>query len=566
MSITGSYFYITMSKILSDNADKEYIQVLNQINDNMESQLDVIQSTITFFMSNPLIRENLEKESFTEGTITQEMKKIEIEKQLSYMLINNYLWDSKLIKSVYIFENEDYYYHIERNDLSAPVSLKHNLKAYISISLNDEGLKILPPSKDDATIYFIRNMKSMYSLDYIGTIMFAIDVNSLSKVYNDINHYTSALAFVIDRNNDVLLHTDASMLGSKMSDSLFDNQELKQLKEVYFKGENYLSATEAIKKYNLASTIAVPKNQILSNLSKSILKYFNVILFILLFFLILSIFISSRVLKPIKDMMKNIAQLRNGNFAVKMPEYKDYEFNQLSVVFNKMTSEIQYLINDVYKKQLLLKDAELKTLQSQINPHFLFNVLDTISWHARTAGNTSINDIVTPLAHILRANITMNSREKVTIQEELQYVQFYLSIQKSRFGDRLITELNIADDNIKDFFIPRLCIQPLVENAVVHGLEEKIGDGRLIVNLYREDYIIFIEIIDNGIGFAIDKLNLDQPDNPFIISEKHTNIGLYNSNKRIKLIYGEEYGICVESKLNEGTKVTVRFPIDKGEL
>jgi two-component system sensor histidine kinase YesM len=555
-----------MSKILSDNADKEYINILNQINSNLESQLDVIQSTLIFFISNPLIRENLEKEAFSEGTITQAMKKLEIEKQLSYMLINNYLWDSKLIKSVYIFENKDYYYHIEHNDLPVIVSSQNNLKAYKTISINNEDLKIVAPSKTDATIYFVKNMRSMYSLDYIGTIIFAIDISSLSKVYDDINHYTSALAFVIDSNNDVLLHTDSNMLGSKINNSLFDNQELKQLKEVHFKDENYLAATKAIKKYNLTSTIAVPKNQILSNLSKSILEYYNVILLILFFFLIISVFLSSRVLKPIKDMMKNIGYLRNGIFTVKMPQYKDYEFNQLSDVFNKMTSEIQYLINDVYKKQLLLKDAELKSLQSQINPHFLFNVLDTISWHARTAGNTNINDIVTPLSHILRANITMGSREKVTIREELQYVEFYLSIQKIRFGDRLITELNISDDYIRDFFIPKLCIQPLVENAVVHGLEEKIEDGKLTINLYSIDNIIIFEIIDNGVGFAIDKLNLDQPDNPFIISEKHTNIGLYNSNKRIKLIYGDEYGICVESKLNQGTQVTVRIPIDKGEL
>jgi len=551
-----------MSDTLVNNASKDFNYIIDQIDSRIESQLDIINSTIFFFMSNPIIRQYLQSEEHNIENQAQAMKKIEIEKQLSYLLTYSYLWDYKLIKSVYIFEDRYTYYSVGQGSLPLSTSLQRNLKVYKSISLEDEDIIIIPPSQDDPTIYFAKNMKSIYSLKYIGTIIFAIDVDSLSGVYSSISQYKNSIAFLVDSNNNILLHTDPNMLGKKNVNQ-FDISSPAQLKEVNINNNIYFVTSKVIEKYGLTSVVEVPKNQIISNISKNILSYSSIVIIILFIFIGLTIVLSAKVNKPIKDLMKNIEKMRNGNFTTKMPSYNDYYLNRLSDIYNRMTDEIQYLINDVYKKQLLLKEAELKSLQSQINPHFLFNVLDTISWHARAAGNQEIINILTPLSRLLRANINMSNREKTSIREEMEYVMFYLSIQKGRFDDRFEYEINIDNNDIMDYFIPKLCVQTAVENAVIHGLEEKTENGKLTINFHQNYNTVLIEIIDNGVGFDVDKLDLDRSYDASSVAEKHESIGLYNSNKRIKLLYGEEYGIKVESRINAGTKVTICVPVDK---
>jgi two-component system sensor histidine kinase YesM len=562
VSVIGAYFYFTTSEILYENTSKDISHMLLQINNTMESQLDIIDSTLQFFMLNPNVREDLEKD--TQGdSYSQAMKKIDIEKQLSYLLLYNYLWDSKCIKSVYIFNNSEDFYHIERT-YSTSV-LEENQMIYNKCSKSDDELQIFPPSSTNHTLYFARNLKNMYSLDYVGTIIMGIDVDTLQGTYSGVNQYQGAQAFLIDSNNTVVLNTDMSLLGRRADDSLSLYSGRTCFLETKMNGDSYYIASKAIDKYAWTSIILIPKKQVFSKLSSSFSFYINVILILLVVFLILSVFLSSLIMRPIRKLMSRIELVRKGNYDVKMPRYNVLELDQLSEAFNKMTGEIQYLINDVYKKQLLLTESELKALQAQINPHFLFNVLDTVLWYARAAKNDEIAKIIAPLGHILRTNITMGSREKIRVNDELQYIEFYMSIQKSRFGERLQTEIRVEDDDIRDLYIPKLCIQPIVENAIVHGLEEKVSDGILAVNAYRRENLLVFEVIDNGVGFNPDDINLDGPETNVNEMKSHTNIGLYNANKRIKLLYGEEYGITLESNIGVGSKVTVILPQDHGE-
>lgn len=559
---TGGFFYHTMSNTLRHNATKELSQILNQTNANLQSQFDIIDTTLTFFMSNPAIRENLEKEAPNYDLLSSAMKKVNIEKQLSYLLIYNYIWDTKLIKSVYIFDDKRSCYHIEHNNLTAKTSLQRNLNALARSSPSLESIQILPPSETDQTLYFVRNMKSEYSLDYIGTIIFAVDIAPLCKNYDAISQYKESLAFLSNKNQVILLHTDPAMLGRKTPAALTRYQDSK-LTETSYKGQQFLSMSKVIKKYGFTSNVLLSTNQVYANLSNSLAGYAHVIILMLILCLMLSIFLSSQITKPIKTLMKNMENIRNGDFTNKMPTYRDLELRRLSEVFNRMTDEIQYLINDVYKKQLLLKKSELKALQSQVNPHFLFNVLDTISWLARSGESKRINEIVTPLAAYLRDSITIEGKEKITLRDELQHIKFYLSIQQSRFQDRFESKLHIADNSILDYYIPKYSLQPFVENAIIHGLEEKVANGLLVI---RFDYApdgIEIEIIDNGVGFHWDQHFLEEST---MKNESHTSIGIYNSNKRIKLLYGDAYGVSIVSKIGEGTQVTVRIPLDKGDL
>ena len=166
----------------------------------------------------------------------------------------------------------------------------------------------------------------------------------------------------------------------------------------------------------------------------------------------------------------------------------------------------------------------------------------------------------------MRSCINLTLTEKITIGEELQYIYHYLSLQKIRFEDKLETEVHISDSSIASCYLPKLCVLPIVENAIVHGLEGKRGKGHLVMKVYLESESVVFEITDDGIGFIPEKLNFNQLESIEMRKNNHRSIGLYNSNKRIKLMYGETYGLSINSQIHEGTKVILIIPIDKGDL
>ena len=231
-----------------------------------------------------------------------------------------------------------------------------------------------------------------------------------------------------------------------------------------------------------------------------------------------------------------------------------------------MVQEISDLINKVYTSNLLLKQAEIERLQSQMNPHFLTNTLATISTSALLNNDQEVHEMITCLNDLVTANL-YNSKAGnhfVPIQEELDYVRKYLTIQQFRFQDKLRYHIDIENEALLDCFLPRLSIEPIVENAVIHGIQSKNTDdpGCINICLFDEgDDLLFI-VADNGKGFEVKKL-LQTDNNP---SHGH-NIGILNTHHRIQLLFGEPYGLEFESTLGVGTLVTMRIPrITKANL
>jgi two-component system sensor histidine kinase YesM len=210
----------------------------------------------------------------------------------------------------------------------------------------------------------------------------------------------------------------------------------------------------------------------------------------------------------------------------------------------------------------LLKDAELERLRSQVNPHFIFNVLETISWEARLAGNENVYKMITGLGTLIRSSIGNETREKVTIAQELEYVDAYLSLQRVRFQNRLKVDVAIDDKRILRSHIPKLALQTAVENAIVHGIEDKRGESRIEIRAGIEDGWILLTVQDDGIGFDAGELNpMAEPS----ASDGHARTGLLNTDKRIRLIYGEDCGIRIESTSGVGTRVFIKLPVDYEE-
>ena len=256
----------------------------------------------------------------------------------------------------------------------------------------------------------------------------------------------------------------------------------------------------------------------------------------------------------------------NGDFNIAKKLKGNDEIADLYDNLNVMINSMQQLLVVVYEEQLQKeklksrqKEVEFKMLANQINPHFLYNTLETIRMKARCNNELEIEELVKMLAKIMRRNIEVGDT-LVSFKSELDLMEYYLKIQQYRFADRIQYKIDVCCD-ISNYKIIPLIIQPIVENAFVHGLESKEGNGIINVIIDKSDKL-YIYVKDNGVGISNEVMEeIENSLNDYSISDQ-THIGLNNVNQRIKLLYGEEYGLCIKSDYLEGTTVTIELPLN----
>lgn len=228
-----------------------------------------------------------------------------------------------------------------------------------------------------------------------------------------------------------------------------------------------------------------------------------------------------------------------------------------------MSSELKYQFETIYQEELALKDANIKALQSQINPHFLNNTLEIINWEARMNGNDNVSGMIEALTTMLNATMNRKQRRFVMLSEELSYVDAYLYIISSRYGERFQVHREI-DESLLGVSVPILIIQPIVENAVEHGVEEN-RKGIVEIKIYREEDKLSLKVINDGILKESDKEKIRRllGEGEAKLDESHISLGIRNVNRRLKIIYGDDCGLTVESDEENKTVSTILVKLPK---
>ena len=288
-----------------------------------------------------------------------------------------------------------------------------------------------------------------------------------------------------------------------------------------------------------------------------------VFLFCILIGFSLSFLFSIRLGAPIKRLTRRLSLIAQGDFSRDPSIETNDEVGAIGRQINQMSGQIDSLLKNRIQDEKEKKDLEIKMLQAQINPHFLYNTLDSIKWIATVQKNTGIVQVVTALSSLLK-NMAKGFNEKVTLRQELDFLENYIIIEKIRYIELFDVETQVDDERLYDAKIIKLTLQPIVENAVSHGLENVDENGQILLNIYEEnDTCLCIDISDNGVGMTEREL-ADLRKN---ISEKDTSrtqsIGLYNINQRIQLCYGPEYSLSIASAQGKGTTVSLRLPLNK---
>jgi len=396
---------------------------------------------------------------------------------------------------------------------------------YISINYNqDEFFDIISRTKlDDQTTVALVNFDDD---------MFICDVNTLSKI--DIRKIVYDKKEYLKKNN--ILRVNIVNLGK--CDLIYTELGAFDGAIIHIIPDKF--------------TEVISKSERIFLISLGALALIGYLLWILFF-------VRKNIDKPIAILLKNMKTTGKGQFSKTIKINRKDEFGQLFLAYNNMLNEIDNLIQKLYREQLVKSELELKVLQEKINPHFLYNTLDTINWMAKEHNITEISDIVINLSSMYR--MTFNKgKDLITINNMILGISCYLSIQKLRFGDRFHYEINF-DEELMEYEVLNLIVQTIVENSIVHGINELERNSTISISGHIKFSVIHIIVEDNGVGMSSEKLHLinESINSEMIVSES----GLRNVQKRIKLYYGNNYGINIESKLNQGTKIIITIPYEE---
>lgn len=288
--------------------------------------------------------------------------------------------------------------------------------------------------------------------------------------------------------------------------------------------------------------------------------------FLIFFFCIvigmaLSYLISKQLGAPINRLTKRLRLIAGGSFEPDAAIETDDEIGMIGRQINQMSSQISTLLDTRIQDEKEKKDMEIKMLQAQINPHFLYNTLDSIKWIATMQKNTGIVQIATALSSLLK-NMAKGFNEKVTFRQELEFLQDYITIEKIRYIELFDVEILVDQESLYDAGIIKLTLQPIVENAIFSGIEPSARFGLIKIHAYARDGVFYITIHDNGIGISPENIRKLLTDTSRITKSNMSGIGLPNVDRRLKLVYGEDYGITVESEVDHYTMITISLPLE----
>lgn len=558
--LIGSISYYMTKKTVELRVSESTVETLKQIDKNLNMVIKNAEDISLYVISDPDIRnfckmkpEQLSK--YEDPLIKLNESYANLTHTKSYILSINVYGDDGLD-----FETAGYSYpddkeKMQQYERDIPVNgntiLSSTYKRYYNI-LGDKYVMSLYRQLND-----INNLSRR-----LGIIRIDLDEREINKTYKDIKLGDTGYVFVTNKDGDILSHSDVGMLSENI-------KYVEPFREAFsgstgyyrktFNKQDMLITYYTSTNQNLMFISIVPFKELARELDTSLA--ITVIISLIAFFIafITLTIVTAKMTRPLKKMTVLMRKVESGNMDVILNTDRKDEIGVLGKSFNSMTVKLKTLINEVYIMQIARKEAELKALQTQINPHFLYNTLDVIYWTSRLENAPKTGELVNALSKLFKLGLNKGN-EITTVQNELEHVRSYLVIQKYRFEDSPSFVLDI-DPAINEYATIKLILQPFVENALLHGIAAMEGRGMIQIIGTEKGEDIQFEIIDNGVGMDEDRIKeIFEPD-----FEGSKGYGVKNVNQRIKLYFGEEYGVRMFSSKGAGTRVVITIPKRQGK-
>ena len=514
---------------------------LNSIKGQIDGYMGFLEDSVLS------LRRSEEIEKFLkEGTTDKDNLSRVLDKSVNLFSSSNLVGDIyPFVKDLYIVSNNKkmvgthFYYTSYLNKKDKQYRIKNILEEYISENRRFSYYT----SGDDLELYFTIYDEELEKEGYGIAVLSKTAINYIVNILEE--KYTSFAYMFKDETDKILMGRSIPLISSLDIKGNNGDVEYENHTYIYNMSKN---------SFGLSSCMVVPYRR----LFVMAVEDFGTIIFIFISLIIgiilVILYISDKLVSPLSTIVLKMKQVGKGDFRTKLDTYEILELDEISVSFNEMTDKISHLIKEVYEAGLLIKEARIKYLQAQINPHFMFNVLSMIAIRLKLNKDEELYKMVQAFAGLMRGKLFRKDEIEIRINEEIEIAEFYLYLSKERFKNKVSYEINWEDEKLKTLFIPKLCIEPVVENAMIHGIEPKDDRGYINVKIEQQNNeVLLITVSDNGVGFDKDKVISGE-------KEGSPKVGLMNINRLINNLYGSEYGIEVESKIGKGTKVIIKLP------
>lgn len=558
--------YIISLNILKDKVSSSFSNTLLYVRNTVEREIEQVNK-----ISDYMFIDNDIKTAITSGNKSKYEATINIEKAdqiLKNYSISNIFRNINVVK-LYGFEGTKISFAVD-DTVSTFDDEKITKSTWFKKALNNSGQTLWTGMGEkykvnntnntyDNKKYDISIFRVIKNKDYsknIGVMYMSLQPQVFSKLVENLKINGDNQIYILDNNNAVVNNSNNQLtnlkidkiinsIGNKKIDSVINEKDMI-IFYYYIKNSDW-------------KVIGVIPLKLLTNDNKNIL-YATAIAFIISFFFAVLIwyFVSSSIVKPITNITKTMKAVRHGELKARVVKTTNDEIGILGDNFNYMIDKLEILFKENMEKQINIKDSEYRALQAQINPHFLYNTLNSIRWMAIIQKADNIKRAVDSLANLMK-NATNKIDMYITVKDEIDNLNSYIYLQKIAYKNKFEVEWDVEETVLSDKCL-KFILQPIVENSIFHGIEPKQGCGLISIIIKKQGEILEFSVKDNGIG-----MTLQQIEEILNTSSKKmgmfSGIGIGNVNERIKLIYGNEYGIEITSEINSLTEVLIKIPI-----
>jgi two-component system sensor histidine kinase YesM len=559
---TTLFIAYTTYRLSTNAAEKNSMdhtsQLIEQVNTNIETYINYMENISQMVLSNYDIREYLANQ-----TLPGTSNNANLEQRITYEL-SSVLNTRKDISSILIFGNNGSivpYNHIKLNKFADPSQqswYKKAIEANGKVVISSSHVQNVVQDEYKWVVSLSRQLSSEDG-EQLGVLLVDLNYSVINDLCNKIKLGKKGYIFILDQDGNIVYHPQQQLIYSNLKKEMID-QVMSSTTSNFTTSEGKNSRMYTINQSNHTGwkIVGVTYVDELVPNKKGIQTYiFMWGIGLTMIAVILSFILSLRISRPIKHLEVSMKQIEKGNFDIQVNIESSNEIGQLSKRFNRMTTVIKELMVQNVTEQELKRKSELKVLQAQINPHFLYNTLDSIIWMAEGKKSEEVVLMVAALARLFRLSIS-KEQEMIPIANEIEHIKSYLTIQKMRYKDKLDFEIDV-DKQILSNKVFKIILQPLVENSIYHGIKNNAGVGIVRITGRIVDERILLQVIDNGIGMTAESIRhmFEKTEN----SGGGSGIGVSNVNQRIRLHFGEQYGITFESELGQGTTANIWLPI-----
>ncbi|WP_409342889.1 sensor histidine kinase [Paenibacillus sp. MBLB4367] len=578
LGLTSLIYYSLTTDAVKRNSASYIGELIKQVNVNIQSYITNMENISLLALTNKDVKYYISDSSFI-----SDADRRPYEKRISD-LFQSILLTRKDIASIMVFGYNGRFVS-DRRITSLNPNTKLEEQAWYRNAKQEGGKSVISSAHVQNIIQneyrwvvsLSRELKSADGLNGEGIFLVDLNLSVIDEICKQIQPGKRGYVFIVDKDGNIVYHPQQQLIYSNLK-----SEQIEQVKKTSNSsftasdgdGERMYSVLDTDFGWKIVGVAYT--NELLDNKDTLQLSYLLLGVFGLAITLLLSIAISLRLTRPIRKLQENMKQVERGNFNIRADIEHENEIGQLSRAFNIMVSQTKELMERIISTEESKRKNELKVLQAQINPHFLYNTLDSIIWMAEGKKHEEVVLMTSALAKLFRSSINKDD-ELVPIRVEIDHITNYLLIQKMRYKDRLDYQIYIAPDIMPCKTI-KIILQPFVENAIYHGIKNMEDAGLLTITGRREGDRIVFTVTDNGMGMMPDKVaqllrpviaasanaeGAEAKNWPLSGSPGAKGLGIANVNERIKLYFGHDYGIAFESEPGVGTTVTIVIPVNE---